>query len=113
MWVRRYLLEGRRRPSGWPRPVDGREVERVRDQLRVLHSRRSLSASYAREAFRVAAPPTTANAGADGGARLGVDPAAARPESPAPAMVAYALRWLELGDGRRRPPITHLLAEAG
>lgn len=57
------------------------EMEAVRDQLRPIRSRRSLAASYGREAFHDRAAQT------DRG-------------SVHPTRIAYALRWLELGPDR-------------
>jgi hypothetical protein len=76
----RRLRDPACRPERWTQPVFRREIELVRAHLAPLHTRRALAASYGREAFHVAM---------DGAARD--DPGAVR--------LAYALRWLELGDG--------------
>ena len=84
-------------PGGpWGEPAFGREVERVRRHLAPLHSRMTLMASFGREAFQ------HLGAGAEGG---GPPLAAVR--------VAYALRWLELGDGQTRPPWRNLVEATG
>jgi hypothetical protein len=76
-----------RLPERWTRTPFGREVDRTRAQLAPITTRTALAASFSREASVAAtrsAPLTPA------------DP-------PGPVRVAYALRWLELGDGRSRP----------
>jgi hypothetical protein len=59
----------------------------VRGQLAPIRSRDALAESFRREAA-VAATATTA-------------PSTTEP--PGPVRVAYAIRWLELGDDRNRP----------
>jgi len=74
-------------PSRWLGPAFGREVERTRAQLAPITSRAMLSASFAREASVAVSrlsPLSFAN-------------------PPGPVRVAYAIRWLELGDERPRP----------
>jgi hypothetical protein len=76
-----------RLPLRWTSPPFAREVDRTRGQLTPISSRTALAASFSREASVAAtrsAPLTPA------------DP-------PGPVRVAYAIRWLELGDGRARP----------
>ena len=76
-----------RLPERWTRTPFGREVDRTRGQLAPIRTRAALAASFSREASVAAtrlAPLTPA------------DP-------PGPVRVAYAIRWLELGDGRPRP----------
>jgi len=76
-----------RLPERWTRTPFGREVDRTRRQLAPIHTRSALAASFSREASVAAtrsAPLTPA------------DP-------PGPVRVAYAIRWLELGDERPRP----------
>ncbi|MEA2619712.1 MAG: hypothetical protein QOC97_485 [Chloroflexota bacterium] len=81
------LLRDRRRVAGsWGEPAFAREVEAIRRQLAPLRDRRGLAASYGREAFRMP----------DARERRGPLPLDATP-------VAYAGRWLELGDGVARP----------
>jgi hypothetical protein len=76
----RPLLAG-----SWGEPAFARQVEAVRRQLAPIRDRRGLAASYGREAFRM------------------WDARERRP-SPLDAIpVAYAVRWLELGDGVARP----------
>jgi hypothetical protein len=75
-------------PPRWSTRAFAREVAAIRAQLAPIRSRRSLIDSFAREAAvaATATPPTA-------------DPAA----PPGPVRVAYAIRWLELGDERLRP----------
>jgi hypothetical protein len=76
-----------RLPERWIRTPFGREVDGTRAQLAPIRTRAALAASFSREASVAAtrsAPLTPA------------DP-------PGPVRVAYAIRWLELGDGRARP----------
>ena len=76
----RRLRDPARRPDRWAQPSFRREIELVRAHLSPLRTRKALAASYGREAFHVILDP----AGRD-------EPGAVR--------LAYALRWLELGDG--------------
>jgi hypothetical protein len=69
------------RPPRWPAPAFGREVELVRAHLRPIRSRELLASSFGREAFHGQAAP---------GSDVALGGSAVR--------VAYALRWLELGD---------------
>ncbi len=80
------------RPARWATPAFGREVDLIRLHLAPIRTRLGLAASFGREAFH--ADPT-----ADAGA-------------PGPVTAAYTLRWLELGDGDRRPPWPAWLNEA-
>src|SRR4249919_3271897 len=83
-------LRDRPRDAGsWGEPAFAREVDRIRAQLAPIRHRRGLAASYGREAFRV----------------HGQDPSemAGTPIRPRASRAAYAVRWLELGDGIRRP----------
>jgi hypothetical protein len=75
-------------PRRWSTPAFAREVAAVRTQLAPIRSRDSLAESFGREASIAATviPPT-------------FDP----PQPPGPVRVAYAIRWLELGDDRLRP----------
>ena len=90
--LRRGLRDPRRRPDPWDDAAFAREVELIRCHLAPLRNRRSLTASFGREAFQTLDP----------------ERAAALPLGPARA--AYAIRWLELGSGARLPPWTTLLA---
>jgi hypothetical protein len=80
----RYLMgllaDPSRRPRRWAAPVFAREVELVRAHLRPIRTRAALAASFGREAFhgRFEAPM--------GGGGLSA------------VRVAYATRWLELGE---------------
>ena len=73
-------------PSRWATDAFGREVDQTRAQLAPIRSRAALIASFSREAS-IAATRTMSPSPAPAG----------------PVRVAYAIRWLELGDGRRRP----------
>ena len=73
-------------PARWTTYRFGAEVDRTRAQLAPIRSRAGLIASYAREAsIAVTRTPATS------------------PPPAGPVRIAYAVRWLELGDGRRRP----------
>jgi hypothetical protein len=75
-------------PRRWTSPAFAREVAAVRAQLAPIQSRRILAESFGREAaIAVTKTPPT------------IEP----PEPPGPVRVAYAIRWLELGDDRSRP----------
>ena len=75
-------------PRRWSTVAFAREVAAVRAQLAPIRSRPSLAESFGREAAVAATliPPT-------------IDPGV----PPGPVRVAYAIRWLELGDDRLRP----------
>ena len=75
----RRLRDPERRSDHWAQPSFRREIELVRAHLAPLRTRKALAASYGREAFHL-----SMDAGRD-------EPGAVR--------LAYALRWLELGDG--------------
>ena len=75
-------------PPRWSNRAFAIEVAAVRAQLAPIRSRRSLAESFGREAAVAAtATPTSTDS--------------ATP--PGPVRVAYAIRWLELGDERLRP----------
>jgi hypothetical protein len=80
------------RPAAWSLPGFAREVDLVRLHLRPVGSRRVLAASFGREAFH-SGPSTAASAGG-------------------PVAVAYAIRWLELGDRVERPAFDVWVAES-
>jgi hypothetical protein len=80
-------------PRRWATHAFGAEVDRTRAQLAPIRSRTGLLASFSREAS-IAATRTTIPA----------------PVPAGPVRVAYAIRWLELGDGRRRPAWAALIA---
>jgi hypothetical protein len=86
------------RPAAWSLPGFAREVDLVRLHLRPVGSRQVLAASFGREAFH-AGPSTAA---AKGGTTAAGGPVA----------VAYAIRWLELGDRVDRPSFEVWLAES-
>jgi hypothetical protein len=90
----RSLRDRPRDAGSWGEPVFAREVDRVRAQLAPIRDRRGLAASYAREAFRVHGS--------------GRSEAPARPRA---SRAAYAVRWLELGDGARRPAWSAFVAD--
>ena len=91
-------LRDRPRDAGpWGEPAFAREVDRIRAQLAPIRDRRGLAASYGREAFRVHGTPACADA-------------VARPRA---SRAAYAIRWLELGDGTRRPAWSEFVADLG
>jgi hypothetical protein len=81
----------------WSDVSFGRQVEATRRQLAPIRTRSGLAASFGREAFHVRR------------AGLDVDHGdAAMAGTLGPVRLAYALRWLELGDGRPRPPWSEL-----
>jgi hypothetical protein len=84
----RDLRDPARRPDRWGDPAFARQTDQIRRHLEPLHFRRMLAASFGREAFQVAIEP--------------VDPVS-------PIRVAYAIRWLELGDGVHRPGLSVLI----
>ena len=73
-------------PARWTTYPFGQEVDRTRGQLTPIRSRNALLASFSREAS-IAATRGIVEAGLPAG----------------PVRIAYAIRWLELGDGRSRP----------
>jgi hypothetical protein len=77
--LRRRLCDRAPRPERWSQPAFLREIELVRAHLAPLRSRKALASSYGREAFH-----------------LSLDEAAQ--DDPSAVRLAYALRWLELGD---------------
>ena len=80
-------------PSRWTTYPFGQEVDRTRGQLAPIQSRSALLDSFRREAS-VAATRGAVEAGLP----------------PGPVRVAYAIRWLELGDGRTRPAWSSIVA---
>jgi hypothetical protein len=84
-------------PPRWSTGAFGREVGAVRAQLAPILSRRSLAESFGREAA-VAAVGAVAVAEGSG---------LPRPRPTDAVRVAYAIRWLELGDDRLRPLWEH------
>jgi hypothetical protein len=75
-------------PRRWTTAPFIREVDKTRAQLGPIRSRTALAASFSREAS--VAVTRSADPAPDG-------------IPPGPVRVAYAIRWLELGDGRPRP----------
>jgi hypothetical protein len=90
--LRRALRDPQRLAGRWAEPAFARDVELVRLHLAPLRRRSGLTASYGREAFQ---------------ALGGAEPQPA--EALGAVRVAYALRWVELGDGRQRPAWSKLL----
>ena len=92
--LRRGLRDPFHRPEPWEDASFAREVELIRCHLAPLRNRRSLTASFGREAFQRLAfeAPTTLPLG--------------------PIRAAYAIRWLELGSGASLPAWDHLLDAA-
>ena len=82
-------------PRRWTTPAFAAEVDRTRAQLAPIRTRDALLASFRREAS------ISATRG---------HPEDGRPAGP--VRVAYAIRWLELGDGRGRPVWASILAGA-
>lgn len=80
-------------PPRWTTYPFAQEVERTRGQLAPIRSRSALLDSYSREA-PIAATRGSVEAGLPAG----------------PIRVAYAMRWLELGDGRARPAWASIVA---
>jgi hypothetical protein len=88
----RQVRDPARRPQRWHDQGLARDVELIRRHLAPLRTRRALAASFGREAFHVATSTDDRSATVAGPVRL-----------------AYAIRWLELGDGASRPPWAILL----
>jgi hypothetical protein len=92
----RYLHDRPRDADLWGEPAFAREVDLVRGQLAPIRSRRGLAASFGREACLT----------------RGTE----RPHEPdtlRPLRVAYAVRWLELGDGVARAGWIELVTDPG
>ena len=87
----RRLRRPTTRPPRWIAPPFGREVELIRAHLAPIRSRQVLAASFGREAVHG-------------------DPSGSG-EVDSPVAAAYAIRWLELGDGEARPRWEIWLAE--
>jgi hypothetical protein len=93
-----WLARSDRTPTRWAAPGFGRIVDVVRDQLAPIADRALLAHSYAREHFHV----------------IGVG----RPLAPSVLLardateVAYAVRWLELGEPSGRGRWSELFREA-
>jgi hypothetical protein len=76
--LQRRLVTAPPLPGAWARAGFAREVTLVRTHLALIRSRAALTASYSREAFHAVADPT---------------------DVPGAVRVAYAIRWLEIGEG--------------
>jgi hypothetical protein len=96
--LRRDLRDVHRRQDWWASPSFAREVELVRAHLAPLRNRRSLTASFGREAFHSLGGDAGPGETRAGGTPIG------------PTRAAYAIRWLELGSGTSLPAWTRLLA---
>ena len=94
--ILRILRDHPRDACPWGEPAFAREVEAIRHQLDPIRNRHTLTDSYSREAFC-------------SGPEDGSPPPSIRRST----AVAYAIRWLELGDGVHRPPWTSLVAGHG
>jgi hypothetical protein len=90
--VNRRLRDRPRDAGPWGEPAFAREVDRIRRDLAPIVSRRGLAASFGREACNARSLDRPDHDGV-----------------PDRLRVAYAVRWLELGDGRPRPPWTSLV----
>jgi hypothetical protein len=93
-------------PERWLQPTFVREVDLVRLHLAPVRTRAGLASSFGREAFNLAVAdvwpsPTKASTAAMREAARSIGP----------VHVAYALRWLELGDGRNRASFRDWLAD--
>jgi hypothetical protein len=82
------------RPARWTSPGFAREVDLIRLHLAPIRSRPVLAASFGREAFH------------------GDESSGGAASTPTAVTVAYAIRWLELGDGAGRPSWAAWLAES-
>ena len=96
LMVTRTLRDHPRDADPWGEPAFAREVDLIRSQLMPIRSRRGLATSFEREAFQ---------SSEFAGPR---EPATMRA-----VRVAYALRWLELGDGVLRRGWTGLVTGRG
>ena len=109
----RRVADPARRPERWLDEDVARDIALIRRHLAPLRSRRALAASFSREAFhrqpdemfgdrRMVGRGSAANH--DGTRANDPDPDAG------PVRIAYAIRWLELGDGVDRPAWPRLIA---
>ncbi len=83
-------------PARWHAPAFARKLGLVRAHLRPIRSRALLASSFERESFRTSSFDARPDA-------------LTRDLRVSAVHVAYALRWLELGDGTDRPGWLHLL----
>jgi len=77
-------------PARWHTPAFARQLDLARAHLGPIRSRVLLASSFERESFRIGRADTEPDA-------------PARDLQVSPVHVAYALRWLDLGDGTDRP----------
>jgi hypothetical protein len=82
------------RPARWTSRGFAREVDLIRLHLAPIRNRPVLAASFGREAFH------------------GDESRTETASTPTAVTVAYAIRWLELGDGVGRPSWAAWLAES-
>ena len=87
----RRIQDPARRPDRWHDEDVARDIALIRRHLAPLRTRRALAASFTREAFHHR-------------------PRADADQDPGPVRLAYAIRWLELGDGVERPAWPRLVA---
>lgn len=90
--LRRSLRDASRRPDEWADEAFAREVELIRRHLAPLRQRRSLAASFGREAFQ------------------SLDETSTDTTALGPIRIAYAIRWLELGGAALLPRFADLLS---
>lgn len=90
-------------PRRWRGAPFAREVDRTRAQLAPIRSRQGLIASFSREASIAVTRGECSDPGEHARSRGERGPSIDPVQPPGPVRVAYAIRWLELGDGRRRP----------
>jgi hypothetical protein len=86
--VLRHVVRTAADDQPWSDPAFERAVETVRRHLAPIRSRRALARSFEREAFHVRRTALLDDGFID---------------VPGPVRLAYAIRWLELGDGQPRP----------
>ncbi len=90
-------------PQRWRGILFAREVDRTRAQLAPIRSRQGLIASFSREASVAVSRDKCSGPWEHAGPRGEPGASLDAVQPPGPVRVAYAIRWLELGDGRRRP----------
>jgi hypothetical protein len=87
------LRDPARRPERWQDDDVASDIALIRRHLAPLRTRKALAASFGREAFHRRDDATARGGNHD----------------PGPVRLAYAIRWLELGDGVDRPAWPRLL----
>ncbi|MBA3235428.1 MAG: hypothetical protein H0T59_05470 [Chloroflexi bacterium] len=91
---RRAILDRSYDASRWGAMAFVRAVGRARADLLPIRTRQALAASFSRESIHQARDGST------------VDPDPMADQMSGPVEIAYAIRWLELGDGIARSPWT-------